>query len=59
MKKKKNPQDTTLRNINALKKRVSLLERDLNILFSQVLRMQDGINALIERFIADKKKGKK
>lgn len=57
--RKKNPQDATLRNIRALKNRVALLERDLNMMFDKMLRMQDGINALIERLIADKKKGKK
>ena len=29
--KKKNPQDATLRNINALKKRVKLLEQQMNL----------------------------
>lgn len=30
MKKKQNPQDTTLRNIRALKKRIKILEININ-----------------------------
>lgn len=30
--KKKNPQDATLRNINALKKRIELLEKKISML---------------------------
>jgi len=38
MAKKKNPQDATLRNINALKKRVSALERLVKSLVRIVTR---------------------
>ena len=35
LKKKKNPQDATLRNINALKKRVTLLEKEVKKLWKR------------------------
>lgn len=38
-KKKRNPQDATLRNINALKKRMAALERALQCLANTVFMM--------------------
>jgi hypothetical protein len=43
MAKKKNPADTTMRNINALKKRVSLLERQHDDLQRRVDLIEKGL----------------
>ena len=40
--KKKNPQDATLRNINALKKRVSTLEKEMTMVIKELVKARIG-----------------
>ena len=61
--KKRNPQDVTFRNINALKKRVAKLEEEIELLLELAqdvgLYLADGLALTLEGYKREKKRGKK